>query len=100
MGTYAAGVKGEGGLSTDYEVPQENGNRTDVRWVAIKDVENEGQQESILRAGFGALEGASFSTSRFTVQELDKARHPFELRALAREREAVAGEEVTWLHLN
>lgn len=101
VGTYTAG---EQGLFTDYDVPQENGNRTDVRWVELYGSAGGdavgGSENRLLKARFGSLEGASFSASRYTVQELGKARHPFELRALAAEREGRLGEQVTWLHLD
>lgn len=94
-------------LFTDYEVPQDNGNRTDVRWVEFrgKTQSSEGRgvggnEKLLMRARFGALEGASFSASRYTVAELDKARHPYELIALANEREEKDGEQVTWVHLD
>lgn len=100
VGTYDKTV---GELFTDYEVPQDNGNRTDVRWVEFRgkgmaEGDTEGH-ERLLSARFGALEGASFSASRYTVAELDKARHPFELRSLAEEREKDGGP-VTWVHLD
>lgn len=110
MGTYTRTV-GKG-LFTDYEVPQENGNRMDVRWVEFRGAEvgtgltdddrsgGQGKAFRLLRARFGDLEGASFSASRYTTQELDRARHPFELRALAREREETQGEETTWVNLD
>lgn len=99
-------------LFTDYEVPQDNGNRTDVRWVEFWDGGADGdlgagataggidRSHRLLRARFGDLEGASFSVSRYTTQELDRARHPFELRAMARERVEVDGEETAWVHLD
>lgn len=112
-----------GALSTDYEVPQENGNRTDVRWVEFwegggddedkgaGDVGGQGggrgwrggEERRLLRARFGDLEGASFSASRFTTRELDVARHPFELRAMAGDRvegDDGGGEETVWVHLD
>lgn len=101
VGTYMRKV---GELFTDYEVPQDNGNHTDIRWVEFRgkrlgkgDIE---EHERLVRARFGGLEGASFSTSRYTVTELDEARHPFELSSLAEVREQVDGEQVTWVHLD
>lgn len=122
VGTYSSGLSTgreeneakEGLLFTEYEVPQENGNRTDVRWVEFWDgpvdpvnaragATLDGRQNRscrLLRARFGDLEGASFSASRYTTQELDRARHPFELRSMASERVERDGEETTWVHLD
>ncbi|KAJ4393445.1 hypothetical protein N0V93_002655 [Gnomoniopsis smithogilvyi] len=101
VGTYEHTV---GELFTDYEVPQDNGNRTDVRWVEFWG-ESSGAggiegREKLVRARFGWLEGASFSAARYTVAELDKARHPVELRSLADEREGKDGQQVTFVHLD
>lgn len=122
MGTYTSrlnasredvGERGDGGLLfTDYEVPQENGNRTDLRWVEFYDTDDDGDagtqpglSESrggrrLLRARFGNLDGASFSASKYTALELDVARHPHELRSLARDRVDRTGQETVWVHLD
>lgn len=108
VGTYERTIEQ---LFTDYEVPQDNGNRTDVRWVEFwgngdnKSSEGTGREvgdneKLLVRARFGGLEGASFSASRYTVTELDKARHPYELASLAKERQEKHGEQVTWVHLD
>ncbi|KAF3761719.1 family 2 glycoside hydrolase [Cryphonectria parasitica EP155] len=123
FGTYTCATAD---LATDYEVPQDNGNRTDVRWVEFRGAKakmagqhpndneevdgDDGDDDDdrgyrLLRARFGELEGASFSASRYTTQELDRARHPYELRALARAREEGEKKEeeegqVTWVHLD
>jgi beta-galactosidase/beta-glucuronidase len=53
-------------------VPQENGNKTDVRWGALRD-----------SAGFGllacALPTMNMSVHHFTASDLTKARHTYEL---------------------
>lgn len=103
VGTYEKKVEE---LFTDYEVPQDNGNRTDVRWVEFRGAQRSAEGRSgchkarLLRARFGGMEGASFSASRYTAAELDEARHPFELRSLAKEREDRNGGQVTWVHLD
>lgn len=105
IGTYSSPVDE---LFTDYEVPQDNGNRTDVRWVEfLRDsgdtdggIAEDKAARRLLRARFGDLEGASFSVSRYSTRELDTATHPYELRAMAREREDEEGEETTWVHLD
>lgn len=105
VGTYERTVEQ---LFTDYEVPQDNGNRTDVRWVEFRghhDKSSEGRevggyQKLLMKARFGGREGASFSASRYTVAELDKARHPYDLKVLAEEREEKDREQSTWVHLD
>lgn len=98
VGVYGAGVDG---LFTDYEVPQANGNRTDVRWVEFRSGRAGDERGGrLLRARFGDLDGASFTASRYPSQQLDRARHPFELRALAGDREGGGEGEVVWVHLD
>lgn len=105
VGTYERRIDQ---LFTDYEVPQDNGNRTDVRWVEFRGKKDEageggevgGEETLLVRARFGGLQGASFSASRYTVAELDKARHPYELTCSAKEREEKHGEQVTWVNLD
>lgn len=59
----------------DYEFPQDNGNKTDVRWVELLDSNG----ERILHANFGAFDGASFSTTHYSTKDLDEARHTHEI---------------------
>jgi beta-galactosidase len=76
----------------DYSEPGENGNRTDVRWVAFRnkdgkgflftslpteeDVKTRGQVKGKLDAGtFG------FGASRYSKEELEKNDHPYKLTA-------------------
>ncbi len=59
-------------LYTPYVFPQENGNRSDVRWVAWTDRRGQG----LLAAGCPSL---NFSAHRFTTMDLEKARHTCEL---------------------
>jgi len=59
-------------LLTPYARPQENGNRTDVRWVALADLHGTG----LLAVG---QPGLDFSAHRFTTADLERARHPHEL---------------------
>jgi hypothetical protein len=53
-------------------VPQENGNKTDVRWVALTDGEGVG----LLAVGQALME---VSAHHFTTQDLERARHTCEL---------------------
>ncbi|MCE5279585.1 MAG: glycoside hydrolase family 2 TIM barrel-domain containing protein [Planctomycetaceae bacterium] len=68
-GLWRAGVDE---LYTPYIMPQENGNRTDVRWVSLTDTRGAG----LLAVGAPEL---NFSVHRFTTQDLDAARHTHEL---------------------
>lgn len=60
-------------LYVPYIVPQENGNRTDVRWVALTNADNEG----LLVVGQSLLEA---SAHFYAVEDFAKARHPYELK--------------------
>ncbi len=86
FGVWSASVDD---LFTNYEFPQESGNRTDVRWVEFK-----GKNES-LKASFGELEGASFSALHYSTQDLDECRHPYELKKRKR-RETIV--RLDWAH--
>nr|DAA35006.1 TPA_inf: intracellular beta-galactosidase BgaD2 [Chaetomium globosum CBS 148.51] len=78
-------------LMTDYEFPQENGNRTDVRWVEFVTA----APARLLRARYGDFEGASFSALPYTAEDLDAAQHPYELRERKREDLVV---HLDWMH--
>jgi beta-galactosidase/evolved beta-galactosidase subunit alpha len=70
MGVYRATVDE---LLTPYVRPQENGNRSDVRWVALTDLRGAG----FLVAGSPAL---NFSAHRHTARDFTEARHVCDLR--------------------
>jgi beta-galactosidase/evolved beta-galactosidase subunit alpha len=57
-------------LFTNYVLPQENGNRTDVSWVSFT---------NLAGLGFRARGVPNFSAHRFTPQDLEAARHTNEL---------------------
>ncbi|KAH6842957.1 hypothetical protein B0I37DRAFT_207657 [Chaetomium sp. MPI-CAGE-AT-0009] len=78
-------------MMTDYEFPQENGNRTDVRWVEFLTA----TRSRLLRARYGDFEGASFSALPYTAEDLDAAQHPYELREKKREDLVV---RLDWMH--
>jgi beta-galactosidase/evolved beta-galactosidase subunit alpha len=59
-------------LLTPYVRPQENGNRSDTRWVALRD----GRGAGLMAAGDPAL---NFSAHRYSTADLDRAEHTFEL---------------------
>ena len=73
FGTYTKNVDG---LWTEYEFPQESGNRTDVRWVTVSDGKAGG---AAITARFGKQEGFSFQASHYSAKDVDRAQHPFEL---------------------
>jgi len=88
VGTWQSDVEG---LWTDYEFPQDNGNRTDVRWVEFKD----GEGHRLLRARWGDLGGASFQARRYTDLDIEAAKHPYELQGKKREDVVV---HLDWYH--
>ena len=59
--------------SYDYLMPQESGNRTDVRWVSFSD----GKNSIIFRALDGNL--LNFSASRYSREKTAEAKHGYEL---------------------
>jgi beta-galactosidase/evolved beta-galactosidase subunit alpha len=59
-------------LYTAYVYPQENGNRSDTRWVAFADLRGHG----LLAAGMPLI---NFSAHRFTTEDLDNAKHTYDL---------------------
>ncbi|NLA59303.1 MAG: DUF4981 domain-containing protein, partial [Firmicutes bacterium] len=69
FGVYACSVED---LYVPYVYPQENGNRTDVFWVALTDLRGVG----LFAAGDRPL---NFSAHRFSTEDLEKARHTDEL---------------------
>ncbi|MCK9222655.1 MAG: DUF4981 domain-containing protein [Limnochordia bacterium] len=69
VGVYACGVED---LYVPYVYPQENGNRTDVRWVSFTNLNGMG----LLVVGQPML---NFSAHRFTTEDIQRARHTNEL---------------------
>lgn len=73
-------------LWTDYEYPQEGGNRTDTRWARF----THGQSGETVTAQFVKIDsgiGASrsrelfdFQASHYRCKDVDEAKHPHELR--------------------
>ncbi|AEJ43058.1 glycoside hydrolase family 2 TIM barrel-domain containing protein [Alicyclobacillus acidocaldarius] len=61
-------------LYTPYVHPQENGNRADVFWVSITNKYTEGLLITSPRT-------LNFQVSRFSVEDVERARHPYELEA-------------------
>ncbi|KIX07814.1 uncharacterized protein Z518_02468 [Rhinocladiella mackenziei CBS 650.93] len=82
VGIYCASLDD---LHTPYEVPQENGNRMDTRWVKILDQRAHGVRAT-MRTGVDATARKSsagslfhFAVSRYSAAELERARHAPEL---------------------
>lgn len=69
VGVYSGKVEE---LIHEYVRPQENGNRTDVRWVTLTDKDGVG----LLASGSGLL---SVSAWPYTMDALEKAKHVHEL---------------------
>ena len=80
-------------LWIDYEFPQDGGNRTDVRNVEFV---TEGW-ERVLGARFVQPngDGTSFQASRYSVQDVEAAKHPFELHKKKR-RDTIV--HLDWMH--
>ncbi|CAK7231101.1 hypothetical protein SBRCBS47491_007816 [Sporothrix bragantina] len=81
-------------LFVDYEYPQDNGNRTDVRWVEFRGAGAAGDRRT-LRAKFDDIENASFQALPYTATDLDKATHPYELADRKRKDTIV---HLDWAH--
>ncbi|KAK3955586.1 glycosyl hydrolases family 2, TIM barrel domain-containing protein [Pseudoneurospora amorphoporcata] len=81
-------------LWTDYEFPQEGGNRTDVRSVEFR---AEREWELVLGARFVKPNGenTSFQASRYTVADVEAAKHPYELHKKRRGDSIV---HLDWMH--
>jgi len=69
VGIYSCRVED---LYVPYVYPQDNGNRTDVRWVALTNLRGMG----LLAVGMPLL---NFSAHRFSTEDLEKARHTCDL---------------------
>ncbi|KAF2999110.1 Beta-galactosidase (Lactase) [Neopestalotiopsis sp. 37M] len=82
-------------LFTNYEYPQDCGNRTDVRWVEFREEWGVGESGRLLRARFGDHEGASFSAMHYSTADLDEAKHPYELKKVKRDDTIV---RLDWYH--
>ncbi|KAG9255786.1 putative beta-galactosidase [Emericellopsis atlantica] len=65
-------------LYTPYEWPQENGNRTDTRWVRVGASAPGGGTPLLVELG----EPFDFSLRKHSLEDLDKCKHPHELTPL------------------
>jgi beta-galactosidase len=64
-------------LHTPYEVPQENGNRMDARWVEMSDVSGSGVRASMKRGGRPAR--FNWQAGKYSPEVLMAAKHPCDL---------------------
>lgn len=71
VGLYSGSVDN---LIHDYVYPQENGNRTDVRWIKITDDEGKGLKFSSMSDDY-----LNFSAWPYSQEELENAEHIHEL---------------------
>jgi beta-galactosidase len=71
VGIYSAEIEE---LIHDYVYPQENGNRTDVRWVEVTNDEGKGFRIADVKGNF-----LNFSAWPYTQEELEEAEHIHEL---------------------
>ncbi|KAI1848464.1 hypothetical protein JX265_008754 [Neoarthrinium moseri] len=64
-------------LEYPYDVPQENGNRMDTRWLMVGDAYCAGVEATML-SGSGTF---SWNAGRYSAKELENAKHPCDLVA-------------------
>ncbi|KAI8635515.1 glycoside hydrolase family 2 protein [Xylariaceae sp. FL1651] len=86
---------GANAMFNEYEFPQDNGNRTDVQWVELRELWGGDEKGRLLRARFGDHEGASFSVMPYTTADIDACTHPHELRARKRDDHII---RLDWFH--
>ncbi|TRX94300.1 hypothetical protein FHL15_004767 [Xylaria flabelliformis] len=79
----------------EYEFPQEAGNRTDIRWVELREEYGDDDEGRLLRARFGDHEGASFTVMPYTTKDIDECTHAHELRTRKRDDHIV---RLDWFH--
>ncbi len=72
LGRYAGTVDDQ---FVNYPMPQENGNKTDVRWASLTDSDGMG----LLVRGAQPLE---MSVRHYTTQNLDEAKHTYDLKRI------------------
>lgn len=75
IGIYAASLDR---LQTRYDVPQENGNHVDTRWVSIHGAAGNGFRVGY-EAGPSEREHFQWALLKYNAEDLEKARHPCDL---------------------
>ncbi|KAI1173397.1 glycoside hydrolase family 2 protein [Nemania sp. FL0916] len=82
LGAYAVSSVDE--LWTDYEFPQEGGNRTDTRWVRFANADSgetiTARFSDLGGGGGGGRELFDFNASHYRIPDVEAAKHPYELR--------------------
>ncbi|KAJ5165000.1 Glycoside hydrolase family 2 N-terminal [Penicillium coprophilum] len=68
-------------LHTDYDIPQENGNRVDTAWVELRAANGTGfraspQESTVVNGGTASL---SWAASQYSDKTIEEARHPCDL---------------------
>lgn len=76
-GVWTAGSVAE--LQVPYEVPQENANRMEARWVALLDTHDAGVRAAAAPGGDLEAEGFSWAASNHSAETVQAARHPPDL---------------------
>lgn len=76
VGIYRASIDD---LHTPYEVPQENGNRMDTRWLEILDAGGVGFKAT-MKGSQRTPDMFHFAASRYSARELERARHAPDLK--------------------
>ncbi|KAI1459799.1 glycoside hydrolase family 2 protein [Annulohypoxylon moriforme] len=67
-------------LWIEYEFPQEGGNRTDTRWVRFTHAGGEAVTARFRDLETGERKLFDFNASHYRVQDVEAAKHPYELR--------------------
>lgn len=78
FGNYSAAIDD---LAPEYEFPQESGNHTETRWVRFES----GEGVSLTAKFLDKPEGFDFQASHYDVYDVDKTKHPYELRKLRKD---------------
>ncbi|KAL4943785.1 hypothetical protein BDV06DRAFT_129617 [Aspergillus oleicola] len=80
FGDYTATVDD---LFTHYDYPQENGNREDLRWLQISQLDSESAGVTLDARRTDATNAPfSFTASHYLPVDLNNAKHPFDLNPL------------------
>jgi beta-galactosidase len=66
-------------MPINYEFPQENGNRTDTRWVHLTNNSGIGIRATLACEKPARDIGFDFNVQRFSAHDIQKAKHPYEL---------------------
>ena len=72
IGLYEGSVENQ---YVDYDKPQENGNKADVRWLTLTNASGKGL---LISAPFGKV--INFSAHHYSQENLTAAKHPFDLK--------------------